>query len=330
MNEVTYYRAIDLLSHTGGTTIQGLQEELSVSRRTVYRLLDRLQDQGFPIYDEESADRKKRWKLEEDYLKRLPNTSFPDLMLDREEMILLNIMLGKETTLSESGYNRVLKSLRHKLTRWMEAGSLNDADVNRSSRYISSIKSGRKCYLGSEKILDDLISAISSRLVCSTRYFAFSKQRELELDIRPIHIFEWKRGLYVFCLMEPGLVPRMLAIERFNHLLKTEKRFEKPEVDPEDLLDKAFAVTWNEPIRARVRFSKESAPYVKARRWATDQQFHDNEDGSTELTLTTSGIGDVVHWILGFGSGAEVLEPASLINGVKKNLESALEYYNKP
>ena len=255
------------------------------------------------------------------YLKKLPNMNVPSLKLDRQEIILLNIMLGSETVLDDSSYGRVRRSLRHKLSQWN--------DGSRLSTHISMLKGGRKSYRHSEEILENLLSAIESRDVCSTRYYAFSKQRELELVIQPIHLFEWNQGLYVFCLLEPELVERMLAVERFRDLQKTSRRFRKPAVNPEELLEGAFGVTWDEPIRVRVRFARESALYVKARRWSADQRFVDRPDGSTELRMNTSGIGDVTHWILSFGPQAEVLEPESLRNQITQNLQTALSRYRR-
>ncbi|KKL48797.1 hypothetical protein LCGC14_2321890, partial [marine sediment metagenome] len=75
-------RATELLSHDSGTTIQRLQTNLGLSRRSVYRLLDILQEMNFPIYEEKHPqDRKKYWKLESGFVSRLPNIAMPNIEL---------------------------------------------------------------------------------------------------------------------------------------------------------------------------------------------------------------------------------------------------------
>jgi predicted DNA-binding transcriptional regulator YafY len=45
------------------------------------------------------------------------------------------------------------------------------------------------------------------------------------------------------------------------------------------------------------------------RKWHPSEQHRTAEDGRLELTLTVSGTGDVLRWLLGFGSAVEVIEP---------------------
>lgn len=328
MNTMNHYQAIDLLSRPSGASIKEFQERLNVSRRTVYRILDRLQDENFPIYQTTDSEGKKKWMLEENYLNRLPNISLPNLSLNRQEILLLNLMLGSDQNLDNSDFFKVRKSLRGKITQWLEVVKDNGEEVSQGSFNISSIKTGRKNYLGSEQVLDNLLSAIKERKICRGRYYAPSRQEELMLELRPLRIYEWRRGFYVFCLLEPELPMRMLAIERFLSLEKTSRNFPPPDVNPEKLMDKAFGVIWDDPITVKIHFTKTQAPYVKARLWAKNQHFDDMEDGSTILSMTTSGYNDVLHWILGFGTEAKVLEPESLAKDVINQLEATRELYS--
>jgi predicted DNA-binding transcriptional regulator YafY len=122
----------------------------------------------------------------------------------------------------------------------------------------------------------------------------------------------------------------MLAVERFMNLELNKEIFPDPGIDSGTLLEKAFTVTWDDPIRAVIRFDASSAPYVKARQWAPDQVFTDNPDGSTVLTMETSGFHDVLHWVLGFGAAAKVLEPESLVMGVRGQLKEMTARYESP
>jgi len=60
-----FLRAVDLLAKAEGVTIDELSEELGIDRRSVYRLLEFIQEFGFPIYEDKiRLEKKKRWKLE--------------------------------------------------------------------------------------------------------------------------------------------------------------------------------------------------------------------------------------------------------------------------
>jgi len=91
------FRAIELFSKPAGATIAESMEELECDRRSVYRMLDTLQEMGFPLYDEASPlSREKRWKLPEEYVLKLPNLSLPKLDLTWPEVFALHLMRGQD------------------------------------------------------------------------------------------------------------------------------------------------------------------------------------------------------------------------------------------
>jgi predicted DNA-binding transcriptional regulator YafY len=49
-----------------------------------------------------------------------------------------------------------------------------------------------------------------------------------------------------------------------------------------------------------------------------------------EFAIEVAGIKEIKTWILGFGSLAKVLEPASLVKEIKDDLEKALRSYARP
>jgi len=49
-----------------------------------------------------------------------------------------------------------------------------------------------------------------------------------------------------------------------------------------------------------------------------------------ELTFEVAGTKEIKTWIMGFGSLAKVLEPASLVKEIKDDLGKSLKSYTKP
>lgn len=81
---IQIFEAVNLLSRPQGATIHDLETRLEISRRSVYRLFDLLQQLNFPIYDKAINGKTKSWHLEERYLRKLPNLSIPEIFLDKE------------------------------------------------------------------------------------------------------------------------------------------------------------------------------------------------------------------------------------------------------
>jgi predicted DNA-binding transcriptional regulator YafY len=76
-----------------------------------------------------------------------------------------------------------------------------------------------------------------------------------------------------------------------------------------------------------VRFSNAWATPVRERTWHPSQRLDDTDDGGVLLTMEVGGTAELVSWILSFGPGAEVLEPASLREEVANALAGALAAY---
>jgi len=60
------------------------------------------------------------------------------------------------------------------------------------------------------------------------------------------------------------------------------------------------------------------------RRWHPSQKNQKLKDGSLELASDVAGTKGIKAWIMGFGSLAKVLEPASLVEEIKVDLGRAL------
>nr|MDJ0852938.1 WYL domain-containing protein [Myxococcota bacterium] len=66
---------------------------------------------------------------------------------------------------------------------------------------------------------------------------------------------------------------------------------------------------------------------VSEHTWHASQQIEKGPRGSVELCMEVGGTSELRGWILSFGAGAEVLEPESLRDAVRADLEATLERY---
>ena len=87
-------KAINLLASSSGTTIKELMEGLNISRRSVFRLIQTLEEMGFPLVDEQSQPKaEKTYRLVDSYVLKLPNITIANPNLTVEEMIYILAVL---------------------------------------------------------------------------------------------------------------------------------------------------------------------------------------------------------------------------------------------
>jgi len=311
-------KLVDCLSKPQGARLKDLQEALGCNERTVYRWLSTLRNLGFPLEDVE-GDHHKRYRLIDTYVKKMPNISIPDLNLSLSDILLLYVVLSQDRVTRGTP----MQERRDNLIRRLSA--MLSEEERRLARAMEGLVvpnlKPQKNYAKKEHIIGELTDAILLRRRCEVTYHSFSKKKDFDFDIHPLHFFESQGGLYVMVQLARMVEPvkdvvdtlRVLAVERILKIRKTKETFEYPKgLKPSELLARAFDIIWNDPIEVTVWFSAAAAPYVKERVWPGKYSLEESEDGSLIFRLETSGYDDVKRWVLSFGKDARVLAPDRL------------------
>ncbi len=328
-------KVVECLAKHRGARIEDLQDALGCDERTVYRWINVLEDMGFPIEEVGEDNNKKRYRLIDTYVKKMPNISIPDFRLTLSDILLLRLILSQDRiTLGTP-----LKQRRDDIVKRLCA-TLTEKEKNLVTAIENLVVPNRKPqkdYSEKKEIIDVLTEAILQKRRCSVGYYSFSKKKFSRFPIHPLHFFESQGGLYVMVQLVKMDEPvsdvvdtlRVLAVERIHDIAITKETFEYPKgLNPVDLLSKAFDVVWNQPVRIKVWFSDNAAPYIKERAWPGKVlQCEEQGDGSLIFELETSGYGDVKRWILSFGSDAEVLEPDSLRKDILQTCHEMQQRY---
>ena len=71
-----------------------------------------------------------------------------------------------------------------------------------------------------------------------------------------------------------------------------------------------------------IQFDAWATDIMRSRLWHPSQTLIDLTDGRLEVTLHVADTLEVRRWILGFGSEAEVLEPAALREALRRDAEA--------
>lgn len=312
-----FLRVIELLGRPTGATIAEMEEELEISRKSVYDQLNFIRDDmRFHVNEEVPVlGGNKRFSLSKEDVTRAGKIKVPAINLNLSEIAALYFLKSSTSLYQGTEIQDEIDKAFVKLDQFMpdefgeKIGGISGAFV--ASRHFA------KDYSDKEEILDTLVTAIANQKTCLVTYHAFGVDKVKKYRIAPLQIFEHQGGLYLFSQIVRFGDIRMQAIERIQNLEMENETFEKPEdFDAETLLNSAFGLTYDDPISLKIWFSSDQARYVKERRWSNDQSFVDQDDGSTILEMKTSGRYEVKRWLLSFGAEAKILEPAALVDNL--------------
>jgi predicted DNA-binding transcriptional regulator YafY len=320
------WRLLQLLDRPAGVTVADAARDLACAVRTIWRDLRVLQDAGFPIYDDRAAGgRQGVWKVEESFRASLPVkltlAEVAALAMSRRLVLALGGALGP-----------ALASALDKVARVLSRDAL--ALLERMQATVGVRALGAKLQQPAAEFLPAIQQALVEGRTLGVRYYSYSRDAETERDVDPYHLTAWNGGLYLVGYCHLRRAVRVFAVERFRRVNLRARRFEPPrDFDVERYLAAAWGILRGDLVTVRVRFARPVARYIRERLWHPSQRFRDLPDGRLEMTMEVADTAEVRRWILGWGTQAEVLEPAAMREALRQEalaLGRALEPARKP
>lgn len=306
-------------SRRKGLTATELAVELGVPLRTVYRDLGAIQEAGFPIYTEK-INKNSYWKLLDTFKKDFPlPLTVTELMALHMSRSLLGIFEGTIFHDSiESLFNKVRAVLSPETLRYLE---------NISGRL--KVQFGPcKDFAGFREVIQSISEATAKRRRVEIRYAAVSSGRETIRKVDPYQVWAMTGSLYLIGLCHLRNSIRTFAMDRITSFQVLDEPFHFPkDFDLDKYLQTAFHVMRGKPERAKVRFAQGVAHIVRERLWHPTQEIRELDDGGLELSLEVPINYEIISWILGFGSTAEVIEPDSLRTRILDELRASTARY---
>ena len=264
-NLIKLLRALDVLSRPEGATINQLAEHLEIDRRSVYRLIDVIEELHFPLYDDTvPLEKEKRWRVLEEYVIKLPNITLPDVKLSLSEMVALYLLKGEAKLYRGTEIEKTVEAAFEKIGLFVPNG-LSD-QLQKIKTLFVPLSKFAKDYSGKEELIDTLTDAVLRKQTCYVRYHSYGDDRIKNFKIDPLCFFENHGGLYVFVNATSFGQIRIMAVERIQGLELTGDGFDSPgDFDPETLLNSAFDMVYDDPLVVKIWFSAEQARYIKER-----------------------------------------------------------------
>ena len=293
---------IDRSIREGGyPTAERLAKMLEVSRRVIFNdrefMINRL---GAPIeFDRQHggwiyAD--KTWIL-------------PGMIVSEGELLAFFLSVEISKRYLGSSMESSLRSAVEKISKGVKGPVSVDLNTLRSQYTFSA-----PTFVSSnEQALIDIHHAIYENKSIWVQYFTASRGELTERTINPYHLYNVSGDWYLIGFDELRHEFRTFSMARINKWKIMNEKFERdPSFSAQTWVENSFQAQSGGAIEdISIRFSPETAHYVRERIWHSSQTIDEQEDGGLILHFQTAGLDGIKRWLLTFGHGAEVLTPAS-------------------
>lgn len=303
-----------------GAGLEELAEELGCVRRTVYRDLDALQYAGFPVVSEKRDGRV--------FYRFLDSFRVGDTPFTADEVLALafgeDLLRVLEGTVFHDSIRSALRKIRAGL------GPDLSEYLSRLGESFKVLPGPHKHYAHYRDTIRALNDAVLARRTVRLRYRTGRTGKVHVRRLDPYRVWYRSGGLYVIGHDHKSDEIRTFAVDRIQEIEPTEDTFRVPEsFDFDAYTASSFGVVAEPAITVRIRFDRRWALYVQEHSWHPSQRIESGRGGSVVLTMEVGGSTELRSWVLSFGDGAEVLEPATLREQVRAELARALARYGR-
>lgn len=302
-----------------------LAEEFGCSKPTIMRLADAVERSGAAEIERGIEDGRRWYQL-----RRLPGTPRIGLTVDEvEKLALCRDLLER---LLPEGVEKTISQGIEKISALMAAperrAEATEAKAGRAA-------SGRIGAALSQEHMECLLAAMKAHAVCAVVYrepeFRHPDREPRHYRFAPVRFSAENEvinaeGWLVTDGDRPEPVhPLTLALHRLISCASTEHRLSPCPDLPEH--EGAFGLIGNKGFPVRVEFCEEFGGFIKERFWSEGQEVIDLPDGGVELRFHASDENELMGWVLSFGNGAELIEPADIRRKLFDEIQDLWDMY---
>lgn len=307
---------IRILEVRHGSTADELAEECAVTRRTIYRDLQAIEEAGYPLVKEPSGDGRMLYRFLTGFSK------IPPITFSLSELMTLYLCRGQLGLLQGTPFLEDLDAVFGRIRASLPPRSV--AHLERLAQVITPRFQGRRDYSDKRDILEALRRALLYQYRCTIRY-APARRPAADYLCDPYTLLFFKDALYVVGYVHNRRALRRFLVDRIESVQVEEQRFEIPDsFNLEEVDREAFGMVGEGLQDIRVRFLPEVAHLILERQWHPTQQLDLQPDGSLILSLQAGGQKEILSWLYSFLPHLEVLAPETLRQDFIAGLQKCL------
>jgi predicted DNA-binding transcriptional regulator YafY len=311
-------KLIKLFEHSRyGMTINELCREMVVTRRTLYRDLEMVEDAGYRFVKEGGGGGlSKKWRFPPGMRKA------PDKPYTESELLSLyfcmNLLQPFRGTPLRDGLESLLAKIEATFTE-EEREYFGDLVFTHVAKMTPS-----KDYRRHAATVGALSRACLEHRKVEVTYRAGDDQSKT-YAFSPYCIAYYGGELYTIGWSDLRQSVRTLRVDRIRTIKPLTEKFERPkEFDPEDYLGRSFGIySEGEQEKVEIEFAKEASRTVLEREWHPTQRIEQGAGGKVTLKMTVQGLHEVARWVLYHAPYARALEPKELRSMVAANAAKA-------
>jgi len=176
-------------------------------------------------------------------------------------------------------------------------------------------------------LITQLQKAIDENLVTIIDYQSTVTTLKKNVYINPLKIFQ-SQGEWRLLAVNQNLI-KQYYISKIVNFKVTSEKFKPLQKEKIESLFSSSLKSWigTDQIPIKIHFRKNWAEVIKSKTYLLNQKITDQKDGSVIFEGNVNSIDEAATWILSFGKGAKVLEPAELKSKVIQLAREALSNY---
>lgn len=322
-----FYKILILLETSrAGFSVRELKDSLEergleVTERTIYRDLEGLRQAGFPIITKDhDQPGGKKFLLD----KSLSVNNY--LLFTIDEIFALHIAQISLSSLERTPFYADVKSIFAKII-----GKIN----TKSKDYLHELQNefhfdqNEKWALGiNEKVLAILRKACHERQLVRMTYKSSQEDHAKERKVGPDFLYLTDGCIYLVARAVKSIEVKLYSLTRIQSVELLNDQNPNEELSKEQFIKGTFRSGYNrDQKKIVVRFDKEIADFVKERRWHSSQKSEPQADGTIVVSFQLGISRELVRWVVGFGSQAEVIEPKELRDMILEEAKKIVKNY---
>lgn len=299
-----------------------INDQFEVTKRSVYRDLDALCASGFPLTEEGTDDRTKRWKVNRT-LKVGKN-----ILLQPRELIALYLSKNALAPLQETPFYEDLERAFKQIENVIGSRGVEFLKELEDS---IQFEPGPRFGLGTNsEVIDTIRACCDEGHVLIATYNSINSGSKRSRKLGPHFIYFAQGSIYLVAEdLEVNQV-KIFSIPRMSDAKMSQEQYRGSKVDAETFFENTLGVfVGKDPVNIVLHFNKVLAPFVRERRWHSSQETIPNSDGNLTMKLSVAITPELVQWVLGFGTNVRVVEPKSLRSEITKAASLLLKMYQK-
>jgi proteasome accessory factor B len=300
-----------LLVVPSGMKATDIADQLDVNRRTVYRDLDFLSEQGVPVWQENGRFGINRTR----YLSTV-HLSFHEATALVMAGLLLSRTIDERNSHVITALRKVAATLPYPLC----------VHLIRAAERVQTQEDGYR----QVQVLETISEAWGNGQKVEVGYRSPRSDTLYSRVLSPYALEPTSSGIYVICYDDWAEDMRTFKLDRLETAVLCDEFFDIPEeFDLEEHLANSWGImTGDEVTKVSLRFLPHATSHVHERQWHPSQRIELLEDGGCLLHVEIAEPVEMLPWIRGWGPQVEVLSPVWLRQQVADDLHQAVALYN--